>query len=138
SLHPTWSLDELKQAQAGATESLRSLTPFVRGSDLPRQRPPKSDTGELPSPETLARWLATVLRLQQTAAGSPEFYREAAQTLVELVGLDVGLVLTRQDNTWNVVGSHAGDDTASARFSRTILNQVATERLTVYQDMAAL
>src|SRR5205085_213207 len=47
--------------------------------------------GGAPSPEELTNWFETVLAVQRAAAGSPEFYQQTAEALVELVGLDRGL-----------------------------------------------
>ena len=45
--------------------------------------------------EQIGLWLQRVIELQQTGAGSPEFYGKTAQALVDLVGMDLGLVLLR-------------------------------------------
>jgi adenylate cyclase len=119
-------------------ESLPSLAAFARPADLLRQRPLVDESGELPSAATMAQWLETVLRLQQGAATPGEFYQETAQSLVSLIGLDLGLVLLRQDDAWAVAGSSAAGDQVTVRFSHTILNRVITERVTVYQDLTTL
>src|SRR5262249_29492912 len=49
--------------------------------------------GDAPAPQTLTHWFETLIAVQQAAAGSPEFYEQTARALVELIGLDRGLVL---------------------------------------------
>src|SRR5262245_30680855 len=90
--------------------------------------------GESPSPEEIARWLASVIGLQRAPAGSKEFYQQTAQALVELVDLELGMVLLRRQFKWEIVGHHAVSDQVSSPYSRTLLNHVIKERRTFYQD----
>lgn len=100
--------------------------------------------GESPDAETLARWFETVISVQRSAAGSEAFYAETARAVVELVGLDRGLVLLRKNDDWEAVAMHvddANDEAAKGRsYSRGILDEVYRCRRTVYQnvDEAAL
>src|SRR5205823_3581320 len=90
--------------------------------------------GASPPPETLAQWFETVIAVQRAAADSPAFYGQTARALVDLVGLDQGLVLLRRGKAWEVVarapeqGGRPGQD-----FSDTILRRVVAERRTFYQ-----
>ena len=90
--------------------------------------------GESPSPEEIARWLASVIGLQRAPAGSKEFYQQTAQALVELVDLELGMVLLRRQFKWEIVGHHVLNDQVSSPYSRTLLNHVIKERRTFYQD----
>lgn len=96
---------------------------------------PLKDLGDAPDPSTLARWVETVIALQRSAAGSPDFYDRTAQALVTLVGLDLGMVLLRQDWTWNIGGSFPPDYKSNTPFSRTLLSHAVSERRTFYQDL---
>ncbi len=87
-------------------------------------------------PETLARWLDAVLSLQQATAGSQDFYRQAAQAMAELIDLDLGMVLLRNKEAWSIGGASAANDEVSMRYSRTLLQHVAAERQTIYQDIS--
>ncbi len=51
---------------------------------------------EDPTPEQLARCLESLVTVQRSAASSPEFYAETARAVIELIGLDFGLVLLRR------------------------------------------
>src|SRR5690606_37492160 len=75
--------------------SLQTIMRPLRSQDAGTQTQFKG-LGESPSPETLAAWFETLLTVQKSAAGSGEFYKETAKAIVELVGLDRGVVLLRQ------------------------------------------
>jgi len=93
------------------------------------------DLGEAPTPGALVRWFEAAVSAQHQATSSAEFYAQIARTLVELVGLDLGMVLLRRDWTWEVVARHAADPACSAQFSPALLSHVIAERRTFYQDM---
>jgi len=107
-----------------ATADSRTLKGFVQ-------------RGRVPSAETLTQWFETLLTVQRAAAGSSEFYAETARAVVELVGLDRGLVLLRPQGEWQVVAAHSrpGDD--NQRFSQRVLLQVMAERRTFFQSFDA-
>ncbi len=91
--------------------------------------------GESPAPQTLVQWFERVIAVQRAAPGSPEFYDQTARGLVELIGLDRGLVLLRRGNSWKVAGRAAsGEDLPGREFSGTILRKVAEEKRTFYQS----
>ena len=100
--------------------------------------------GDAPPPETLARWMETVLALQRFDAGPAEFHAQAAHSLIDMIGLDVGLVLLRGDKGWQVAARAAradGDDRPSVggrEFSQTVLAQVLAGKQTFYQDLALM
>jgi adenylate cyclase len=112
--------------------SMHSLArPLAGGAKRPSA---VAQGGRVPSAETLAQWFETLLTVQRAAAGSTEFYAETARAVVELVGLNRGLVLLRRGEAWEVIAGHssAGDD--NRQFSRRVLNQVVTEQRTYYQS----
>jgi adenylate cyclase len=94
--------------------------------------------GNAPDPETLALWFETVISVQRSAAGSPEFYNQTAKALVELVGLDRGLVLLRRADSWHVVARCPKDEKHELEFSRTILQHVLGEKRTFFRSAANL
>jgi signal transduction histidine kinase len=90
--------------------------------------------GRSPSPETLAHWFETVLAVHRAAAGTPEFFDQTAQAVIDLVGLDHGLVMLRQGDAWRLAGRAFCDEGAAGRmFSHTILNSVVEQKRTFYQ-----
>jgi adenylate cyclase len=90
--------------------------------------------GASPSPEVLARWFETLLSVQRAAAGSDAFYDETARAVVDLVGLDCGLVIMRRGNGWETRAHHMIDSSKEDTFSRSIVAQVLQERRTLYRS----
>ncbi|QDU61545.1 Adenylate cyclase 1 [Planctomycetes bacterium Pan216] len=84
-------------------------------------------------PETLVGWIEKLVTVQRAAAGSPEFYDETARALVDLIGLDRGLVLLRREDNWEVVARHQRGSRVRYDFSSTIVERVAEEKRTFYQ-----
>ena len=137
-VHSTAEFEVKESDLAFSQESFQSLT------ELSPSRPVRTDRrtlgtpgGDSSSADVLTHWLKTVLDLQQAAAGSAEFYRQTAEALVNLIGLDLGLVLLRRQDRWTVAGTSVVNDTVSVHFSRTLLDHIATTRTTVYQDISA-
>jgi adenylate cyclase len=100
-----------------------------------------SALGDAPTPEKIAHWLETVIALPRSAAGSKEFYDQTARTVVEMVGLELGMVLLRRQDkpdTWEIAGYHAAHSRVNSRYSRTLLKHVVAERRTFYQDLDSI
>lgn len=89
--------------------------------------------GESPSPARLAEWFETLLTVQQAAAGSNEFYDQTARAIVDLVGLDRGLVLLRRGDDWETAASHMTSTKLGSDFSRRVLAEVLQQQRTFYQ-----
>ena len=74
----------------------------------------------------------------QKAGDREAFYKQAAEALVEKIGLDTGIVLLRDGEAWRVVAHIAKDDQAKGRaFSHALLNQALTGKRTFYVGSAA-
>lgn len=114
------------------SSSLRTISKPV-ASDSSKLKPPSAKLGGVPSAETLAQWFETLLAVQRAAAGSSAFYGETARAVVELIGLDRGLVIVRRDNAWEVVASHSRQGSDNQQFSMRVLLQVQSERRTFFQ-----
>jgi adenylate cyclase len=97
--------------------------------------PTLDDLGEAPVPRQLIQWLEAAVARQRQATSSIEFYAATAALLVDMVGLDLGMVLLRRDWTWEVAARHAADPASSAQFSPALLSHVIAEGRTFYQDM---
>ena len=83
-----------------------------------------------PASEEMARWFEALIGVQRAAASSPDFFAETARAVVELIGLDCGLVLLRREGDWVPVACHPPHDDAKSQFSRSILETVVRERRT--------
>jgi signal transduction histidine kinase len=91
--------------------------------------------GTTPTPEVLAHWFEALVAVQRASPASPEYYDQTARALVDLVGLDSGLILLRNSDAWRVVARAFRDEGGAGReFSYTILNRVVAERRTFYQS----
>jgi adenylate cyclase len=110
---------------AGSTPALTAPTSLSVSAD------------QAPSAETLTRWFETLLGVQKAAAGSQEFYADTARAVVQLVGLDRGLVLLKQGDDWQPVASYSIKSGDQRQFSRRVLAQVATQQRTYFQKLDA-
>ena len=134
---PTWVQEDIEPLEDRSYQTIASR-PARQAVGEARRLPGQLRTDIPLDSETLAHWLETVLALQQTTAGSKDFYRQTAQAMVELIDLDLGLVLLRRNGAWAIAGAYAGDDRVSVRYSRTLLSRVADERRTFYLDFNSL
>lgn len=91
---------------------------------------------EAPNSETLAQWFETLLTVQKAAAGTDEFYHETARAVVELIGLERGMVLLRAGSEWNIVARQSTVEKDSSKFSRRVLDEVVRKRSTFYQSFS--
>lgn len=98
-----------------------------------RPRLALANLGSAPDVDTLVSWFEAIVSVQRAAAGSDIFYRQTAQAVVDIVGLDYGMVLLRQHDEWIVAAAYAASENIHTKFSRTILQHVVTERRTFYQ-----
>jgi adenylate cyclase len=89
--------------------------------------------GEL-TPERLLTWFETVVAVQRAAAGSEEFFGQAARAVVDLVGLDRGLVLLRQGDDWDMVSQYGKAVPSNPPFSRGLLRTVLLRKKTTYRS----
>ncbi len=113
---------------------LASIEQPVRAHRSAPAQPNLKQLGDAPEPATVIQWFETVIAVQKAAAGAPEFYQQTAQALIDLVGLDRGLVLLRDESAWKVAARAQSDHESQGRdFSHTILQYVLTEKRTFYQ-----
>jgi adenylate cyclase len=91
------------------------------------------DLGTSPAPATLMMWFEGLLAVQRAAAGSNEFYSSTAKAVVELIGLEQGLVLLRRDDGWEVAASYPDDSPRTRQFSRTVLTQLEKAQRTFFE-----
>ena len=64
--------------------------------------PPLIERNEAAKPEEIVEWLETVVTVQK--AGDREaFFKQAAEALVEKIGLDSGIVLIKDGDAWRVM-----------------------------------
>ena len=86
--------------------------------------------------EGLVRWMGVTMEVLQSATGSLEFFSLAARAVVELVGLDVGRVLLREQGEWKLQGVQTRPNTGAEPIrppSRQVLEKVLAEKRTFWQ-----
>ncbi|MDA1051857.1 MAG: adenylate/guanylate cyclase domain-containing protein [Planctomycetota bacterium] len=125
---------EPDEESASPMVSLANMT-LAPGQQRPpstRIRPIGAATKGGDEGETLLQWLQAAMSVFQSAASSPDFLERAAQSVVELVGLDTASVVLWDGAAWTPqnVYTHGGKVPANWRPSRTILDAAQTERRT--------
>ena len=88
----------------------------------------------VPDSTTLVGWFETLVNIQKATPGSDAFYEQTACAIVDLIGLDCGLVLLRDGTDWKILSGHAANPEVSLHFSRTILQNVVDEARTFVLD----
>ena len=106
---------------------------FAEARPEERVVPPLAGLDETPQAEQLARWFERVVAVQRAAASSNAFFEETARAVVELIGLDRGLVLSRKDRDWKVEAGYPPDAHEAFIYSKTILERVCQERRTFFR-----
>jgi adenylate cyclase len=87
-----------------------------------------------PSAEELTQWFESLIAVQRAAAGSEEFYQEAAKAVVEMIGLDRGMVILKEAGDWKAKAAHARTPDDHRTFSRTILDKASRGKSTLFQS----
>jgi signal transduction histidine kinase len=129
------------EAEPLSVNALRTIaaprTGGAGGGTVVAAPPPLIERNEAARPEEIVEWLETVVNVQK--AGDREaFYKQAAQALVDKIGLDTGIVLVKDGEAWRVVAQMTKDDQAKGRsFSHALLNQALTGKRTFYIGSAA-
>ena len=87
-------------------------------------------------PEALAQWMQATMGVLQSATGTLDFFAKAARAVVDLVGLDSGRVLLREDGRWVVrvvETSRPGPADREWVPSRQVLGKVQADKKTYWQ-----
>ena len=111
--------------------ALRTIRPPLAAGAYGQTMAPQLSNA--PGSDELARWFEALVGVQRAAASSPDFFAETARAVVELIGLDSGLVLLaprrRLGYRWLAIPRMT---TRQSQFSRWILDTVVRERRTFY------
>ncbi len=86
--------------------------------------------------EMISQWFESLIRVQQTAAHSGQFYEEAAKAVVELIGLDKGIVLIKEEKGW-FARSHFPPlrSLDQANYSTRVIARVAENAMTYWESI---
>ena len=91
-----------------------------------------------PDAATLAHWFETVIAVQRSAASSSEFYEQTARAVVELIGLDCGMVLLHEATGWRTIAEYQRQPDDELSFSRQILGYVLEDGRTFFEDVSRM
>lgn len=123
-----------KEAPPSSLTLMTVLKPVLTATDR-RPLTPLRELGDAPAPERFAHWLETLVILQRSPAGTEESYERTAQALVDLIGLDIGMVLMRRDGGWARCGCWPASAETELSVSHGILGQMVAERRTYYDNL---
>lgn len=113
--------------------SLQTIAAPVRRQRQEEESKSLVELGESPTADTLTRWFERLLAVQRAVAGSGEFYGETARAVVELVGLDRGVVLLRANDDWTTAASFPAQVAKPRDVSYRVLAEVVQQRRTFFQ-----
>ena len=88
------------------------------------------------SQDAVIRWLKTTMEVLQAAAGTTEFLDRAANAVVDLVKLDTGRVILREDGGWREVSNHTAPRIAPDQVlpaSRYVLRKLLEQKRTFWE-----
>lgn len=86
---------QLPGATGGRGSSMRTISAPVSSSGSSSGR---FKFDGVPDSATLVGWFETLVNIQQATPGSDAFYEQTARAIVNLIGLDCGLVLLREES----------------------------------------
>ncbi len=113
--------------------ALHTIHAPVRSASRDEDTHQPLELGEAPTPAMLTAWFERLMAVQRAAAGSDEFYEETARAIVDLIGLDSGMVLLRSGDDWKEVARHPPHLPQARRYSRRILGEVVAQKRTFFQ-----
>ena len=87
-----------------------------------------------PSSAKLGLWFEAISNLQRTAAGSRDFFIQAARCMSDPGGLDSAMVLARGRNGWEIAASFVPCPELGISFRADIVQRVAESQTTVFHD----
>jgi adenylate cyclase len=108
--------------------------------DTQGQTEPQRPTGGVdlpsaaPSAATLSMWFDAFGQLQRSIAGSQSFFSEAARSVFDPGGLDAGILLLKENETWMVAANYIPNPELGTTFRPDLIERVAREKATLFHD----
>ncbi len=128
----------LPPVAADPPPGLRSLPTPDRAAVAAAPAQPRTALPSLDGSSGVGPWLERIIELQKTSSESREFHDTAARALIDLVGLDLGLVLLRSGEKWSIAGCGVESDRTTVRYSQTLVKAVVDQRRTFFDDIESL
>ena len=92
-----------------------------------------------PGPGTLTAWLETLGDLQKSAAGSKEFFKDAARTTYNPGGMDGCMILQPgEQGQWEIVASHIPYPHCNLTFRPDLVHASVTQQQTIFHDASQI
>jgi adenylate cyclase len=96
-----------------------------------------SDLSDVPGVDRLTRWFETLVTVQRSAASSDAFFQETARAVVDLIGLDCGLILSFGEDDWKPEACFPANALPAIGISQMVLEKVRRERRTYFRNIKA-
>ncbi len=90
------------------------------------------------SKNSVERWFETLLAISQTHRGEGNFAKNAALAVVELIGLDGGLVMLYNSGVWSVAGIASKSGVSIESYCPTIFERIVESRATFFESHVML
>lgn len=116
----------------GNKTSLTTLPSFngeVSGEELARI------LGKSPAATTLIHWLQSIGTLQRSVGGSKAFFADAAHAVFDPGGLDCGMIITCDDNHFEIANAFISNPELGIGFDREVVEECIEKRQTVFHDV---
>jgi adenylate cyclase len=116
--------------------TLESATTFLGAEALAGDNDLMTVLADMPTPtiDGLVRWWRNVIGVLQSATNSDEFFRQAAESMVSLIGLDMGAVFLFEGSEWKPVAL-SSKGKASSRPSTRVLRRVHENKRTFWNHV---
>lgn len=122
-------------------ENLDASVSFLKATQLESSPPLMTQMIKLQevqnvTTDQLIEWFESLIALQENAIGRQAFYQQAAQAVVDMIGLDRCVVLSRdqEKDSWVVETQHGEPKPNEVIFSRTVVDQVLDYQQTVFDE----
>ena len=109
-------------------------------SVLPVTKPtviPSCDLEQLDTNSVLG-WFENLLGVLKSAANTESFFDDAANAIVDSIGLDCGFVMLLSEGCWREASRHSKAGGENARVSMTALKKMCDERATIFLETPSL
>lgn len=95
---------------------------------------PLFELGQSLNADQMSQWIEMLLRIQTAAITRNDFYQQAADAMVQLIGLNDGLVILKRQGLWQVAAQASSEQASAPGFSQTVLTRVEQERATFFES----
>ena len=120
----------VEKGAAAAAGDIATISPTLFSQQGTLELPDAIRRSSGPDAAQIGEWLEAIVSVQRSAAGTRGFFMETARAVVDLIGLDSGLVVLRNEGRWDVCAEYSR--VPQPTVSQTVLDRTYDERRTVY------